>query len=77
MCLAVPGKITELSGRIAVVNIEGMTRKADVSLVPDAKVGDYVIVHAGFAIEKYDEEEAKESLRLLREMLDAATDQTK
>jgi hydrogenase expression/formation protein HypC len=74
MCLAVPGRITELRGRIAVVNIEGVTRKADVSLVPDAEVGDYVIVHAGFAIEKYDEEQAKESLRLLREMLNASSE---
>ncbi len=71
MCLAIPGKIVELDRNTARVDIEGVIREANVSLLPDAKVGDYVIVHAGFAIEKYDEEDAKETLKLLREIVDA------
>ncbi len=71
MCLAIPGKIVEISGSAARVDIEGVVREANISLLPDAKVGDYVIVHAGFAIEKYDEEDAKETLKLLREIVDA------
>ena len=71
MCLAVPGKITEINGETARVDIEGVTREANISLLPDVKTGDYVIVHAGFAIERYDEADAKETLRLLRELADA------
>ncbi len=71
MCLAVPGKIVEVKGNMALVDIEGVVREANISLLPGVKAGDYVIVHAGFAMEKYDEEDAKETLRLLREMLDA------
>ena len=71
MCFAVPGKITEINGETARVDIEGVTREANISLLPDVKTGDYVIVHAGFAIERYDEADAKETLRLLRELVDA------
>lgn len=71
MCLAVPGKIIEINGSTARVDIEGVVREANTSLLPGVKVGDYVIVHAGFALEKYDEEDAKETLRLLKEVLDA------
>lgn len=71
MCLAIPGKIIEISAGTARVDIEGVIREANISLLPDAEVGDYVIVHAGFAIERYDEEDAKETLKLLKEMLDA------
>lgn len=71
MCLAVPGKIVEVRGNTALVDIEGVVREANISLLPGVKAGDYVIVHAGFAMEKYDEEDAKETLKLLREMLDA------
>ena len=73
MCLAVPGKIIEISGSTARVDIEGTIREANISLLPGVKVGEYVIVHAGFAMEKYDEEDAKETLRLLKEMLDAGS----
>jgi hydrogenase expression/formation protein HypC len=71
MCLAVPGKVIEISGSNARVDIEGVVRDANISLLPGVKVGDYVIVHAGFAMEKYNKEDAKETLKLLREMLDA------
>jgi hydrogenase expression/formation protein HypC len=55
----------------AKVDFNGITRNADITLVPGAKAGDYVIVHAGYAIEKYDEENAKMTLELLRELADA------
>ena len=72
MCLAVPAKVVELKGTEGVVELAGVRREADFSLLPDVRLGDWVIVHAGFAIEKYSEEEAQETLRLISEMLDAA-----
>jgi len=68
MCLAVPMKITEITGQEAVAEIGGVKRKANIQLVENVKVGDYVIVHAGFAIEKLDEEDAKETIAMFREM---------
>lgn len=71
MCLAVPGKICAIDGDTATVDYgQGTTRRADVSLV-DVEVDDYVIVHAGFAIQVLDEREAEETLQLFREMLEA------
>ncbi|HXZ23449.1 MAG TPA: HypC/HybG/HupF family hydrogenase formation chaperone [Methanomassiliicoccales archaeon] len=68
MCLAVPGKIISITDTTAVVDFGGVQRETNVSLV-DAKPGDYVIVHAGFAIQIVDEEEAKETLKLWEELL--------
>jgi hydrogenase expression/formation protein HypC len=68
MCLAVPGLITEITGTKAKVDFGGVTREADLTLVPDASTGDYVLVHAGFAIERLDESEAQETLRLFRDL---------
>ena len=71
MCLAIPGKIIEIdkNKEHAIVDYgEGTKRKANVTLV-NAKIGDYVLVHAGFAIEVLKEKEAKETLKLFREML--------
>ena len=64
MCLAVPAKIVELDGAHAVVEVPGNRFRADVSLVPGVKLGDYVLVHAGFAIERYKNEDALEILKL-------------
>ena len=72
MCLAVPAKVVKMRGSRGVVDFGGVHREADFSLLPDVKVGDWVIVHAGFAIERYSEEEALETLRLLEEMARAA-----
>ena len=63
MCLAVPGKVLEIHGDKAKIDYGGVVRDANISLVP-AKVGDYVVVHAGFAIEIMDEEEAKQVIEL-------------
>ncbi len=72
MCLAIPGKVTEIDGanmmRISKVDFGGVTRDVSLAYLPDAEVGDYVIVHAGFAISQLDEEEAQETLRLLAEL---------
>jgi len=73
MCLAIPGKIVEIDNEKESATIDygdGTKRKANVTLV-DVKTGDYVLVHAGFAIEKLNEKEAQETLDLFREMLSA------
>jgi len=69
MCLAVPGQVVAVEGSQANVDFGGVLRKVNVSLV-DAQVGEWVVVHAGFAIEKMDEEEARETLKIWGEMLD-------
>lgn len=71
MCLAVPLKIVELKGNNAVGEIEGVRRNLRVDFIKDLKIGDYVIVHAGFAIEKLDEKDAKENIALIKEVTDA------
>jgi len=68
MCLAVPMKVVEIEGPIAQVEEGGVRRKARVDLVEGVQVGDYVIVHAGIAIERLDQEEAEETLRLFEEV---------
>ena len=70
MCLAVPAKILEISGKIAKVDFGGLTKEVDVSLV-DAKVGQYVIIHAGFAIQILDEKDAMETLEIFKEILES------
>ena len=73
MCLAVPAKVICMDGPTARVEIEGNTREANVSLLDDVAVGDYVMLHAGFAISKYDPEEAQKTLELLREAFGGPT----
>lgn len=73
MCLAIPGKIVEIDSKNQHAKIDygdGTKRQANISLV-DVKKGDYVLVHAGFAIEVLDKKEAMETLDLFREMLSA------
>ncbi len=60
MCLAVPGKIVELNGTAAVVSVDGALREVDISLIEDARLDDHVLVHAGFAIHKWDADEVAE-----------------
>lgn len=69
MCLAVPGKIVSLDeGAQATINVMGVTRDISVRLTPEAQVDDYVLVHAGFAIQVIDAEEAAEAIRTLQEL---------
>jgi hydrogenase expression/formation protein HypC len=72
MCLAVPLKVEKIESNVATVESDGVKIKVDASLVPELSVGDYVLVHAGFAIEVLKPEEAEATLKLLGEMLDAA-----
>ncbi|RJQ45245.1 MAG: HypC/HybG/HupF family hydrogenase formation chaperone [Gaiellales bacterium] len=69
MCLAVPARIVEIDKQMATVEIGGSRREASLVLLPDASMGDYVLLHAGFAISRIDEAEALETLRLFRAML--------
>lgn len=72
MCLAVPGKIVEIyeAGglKMAKIDFGGVTREACLEYVPDAQVGEYTVIHVGFALNRLDEAEAQESLALLREI---------
>ena len=71
MCLAVPSRIIEMNGCTAKVDVDGVVREASLMLLEDAKIGDYVIVHAGFAISKVDEEAALQTLEDMRTILAA------
>ena len=72
MCLGVPGRITDIRDergtRMATVDFDGVTKTICLAYVPEAVVGDYTIVHAGFAITRLDEESAQETLRLMRDV---------
>jgi hydrogenase expression/formation protein HypC len=73
MCLAIPGCILTVSGdgpleRVGKVDFGGVTREVNLSCVPEAGIGDYVIVHVGFAISKVDREEAEQVFEFLRQM---------
>lgn len=70
MCLAIPGKIISLDGIKAVVDFDGIKQNVIVALIQDPEVGKYVIVHAGYAIEMMNEEEASESIELWKEIAD-------
>lgn len=70
MCLAIPSKVTTIDGDMATIEVGGVTRAVSLMLLSDDVVlGDYVIVHAGFAIHKVDPEEAEESLKLFRQLI--------
>ena len=71
MCLAIPSRITKIENNMATIDVGGVQREASLLLLEDARVGDYVIVHAGFAIQKIDESAAQETLDLLREAIAA------
>ena len=68
MCLAVPLRLIEIDGKNAVGESMGMQRKLRVDFIPEPKIGDYVIVHAGFAIERLPEKQALEDLEAWEEM---------
>lgn len=73
MCLAIPGRIVEIdardpAARVARVEFDGLTKSVHLVYLPEANVGDYVLVHAGFATQRLPEEEALEALRYAREM---------
>ena len=71
MCLAVPSRIIEIDGDLAKVDVDGVVREASLMLLEEPKIGEYVIVHAGFAISKMDEEAARQTLEDMRNLLAA------
>lgn len=74
MCLAVPMEVTDINGFRGTAQIDSVKREVNLILVPDVKVGDYVIIHAGSAIAVLDKEEANKTLDLLREISDMESD---
>ena len=73
MCLAIPGKIESITGgdplsRMGRINFGGIVKEASLAYVPEARVGDYVIVHAGFALSRVDEDEAQKVFEYLKQM---------
>jgi len=70
MCLGVPMRVKQIENDVAVCEIDGVRREASLMMLDDVVVGDYVLIHAGFAIEKIDEAEAQLTLNALREALD-------
>jgi hydrogenase expression/formation protein HypC len=69
MCLAVPSRIVEINNLLATVDIYGARREISLLLLPEeAHIGDYVLVHAGFAIQKVNEDAAKDALKLIKEI---------
>jgi hydrogenase expression/formation protein HypC len=74
MCLAIPAKIIKIKDNTAVIESLGVKKEVEVSLIPDAKKGDYVIVHAGFAIQIVEKEEALATQGYWKEWLDAQED---
>jgi hydrogenase expression/formation protein HypC len=71
MCLGVPAKILKTGDGAAIVELGGVRREISVMLVDDVSVGEWVIIHAGFAIEKLSEEEAEQTLALFREIAES------
>ncbi|HEX76515.1 MAG TPA: HypC/HybG/HupF family hydrogenase formation chaperone [Dehalococcoidia bacterium] len=69
MCLAVPVQVVSIQGNEAEVEIGGVKRRVSIMLTPEVKVGDYVLLHTGYAINVIDEAEAQETLKLLTEMV--------
>ncbi|MCD7837883.1 MAG: HypC/HybG/HupF family hydrogenase formation chaperone [Clostridiales bacterium] len=71
MCLAIPMRLTDIDGNDAVAEVDGVKRKIRVDFIREPKVGDYVIAHAGFAIERLQEQQALDNLEAIREVADA------
>ena len=76
MCLAVPVKVLQIDGLKALGELGGLACQVSIMLVPDTQVGDYVLLHAGFAIQKLDEKEAEETIRLFAEIAEGMQNTT-
>lgn len=70
MCLGLPARVVKIEGNVALLDISGVERKASIELLEDVQPGDYVLLHAGCAIQKLDQEEAEKTLALFREIED-------
>ena len=67
MCLSIPAKVESIEGESAIVSVGGSKYEANLQMIDDVKIGDYVLLHTGFAIQKLSEEEAKETLKIFEE----------
>ena len=74
MCLAVPMEVMQIDQEQATCSLDGVVRSVSLIMLDDVAVGDYVLIHAGFAIEKLDAHEAHETLKLLRQLLESSGD---
>jgi hydrogenase expression/formation protein HypC len=74
MCLSIPARIVSINGKMAEVSAGGSIFKAGLHMIENAKPGDYILLHAGFAIQKISEKEAVETLRIIEEMNNAMND---
>ncbi|MCX7923874.1 MAG: HypC/HybG/HupF family hydrogenase formation chaperone [Clostridia bacterium] len=68
MCLGIPGKIIKIEGKTSMVELMGVTREVSIELLKDVKLGDYVLVHAGCAIQVIDQEEALKTIEIFNEL---------
>jgi hydrogenase expression/formation protein HypC len=68
MCLAIPMKVEKVIGEFAIVSLGNVKRKVNISFVENVKKGDYLIIHAGFAIEKLDKKEAEKTIKIIKEI---------
>jgi hydrogenase expression/formation protein HypC len=68
MCLGIPGKVVEIQKNVAKVDVGGLLRDISLDLCPDVSIGEYVLIHTGFAIQKVDAQEAEETLEVLTKM---------
>lgn len=67
MCLSIPAKVEEINGEMAVVSVGGAKYRASLQMIEDVAVGDYILLHTGFAIQKLSKEDAEESMKVFRE----------
>jgi hydrogenase expression/formation protein HypC len=74
MCLSIPAKVINIKGNMADVSLGGTMLSAGIQMVENVEVGDYILLHAGFAIQKISEDDAMETLRLINEMKDVLKD---
>ncbi|MBE3591383.1 MAG: HypC/HybG/HupF family hydrogenase formation chaperone [Thermoanaerobacter sp.] len=74
MCIAVPSKVIKIEGKVAETELGGVIRKVSIEMVPEVKVGDYVMVHAGLAISIVDKEEAEMQMELWEELMEVLND---
>ncbi|MDF2881779.1 MAG: HypC/HybG/HupF family hydrogenase formation chaperone [Clostridiaceae bacterium] len=72
MCLGIPLKIIQIDGKEAVGEINNISKKIRIDFVPQVKIGDFVMVHAGFALDLMEEEEAKETIDILNDVMEAS-----
>ncbi len=71
MCLGTPGRVIEINRNVAKVEVGGLLTDVSLDLCPEASVGDYVLIHTGFAIQRMEERDAEETLNLLRQLAEA------